>query len=146
MLNRALVPSMVRDMADRLGWPATMELVKKLGGTTVTIPMRATSAGQVRYSRLVSFLGRELASALCSAYPATDLYIPNCKRAVTDERDAALNRDRDELAKQNVSEREIVATLALRYKLSDRHVWRILKKPVCPVSSEKKCGRQGTLL
>lgn len=146
MLNRALTPFMVRDMADRLGWPATIELVKRFGGTTLTIPMRATSAGQARYGRLVSLLGRELASALCSAYPATDLYIPNCSRAAADERDAALNRDRNELAKQHFSEREIVSTLALRYKLSDRQVWRILKKPVCPVSSGKESDRQGTLL
>lgn len=124
------LPRMVRDMSERLGFSAVLVLVEKLGGTTIPVPMRATPAGEARYRKIAAILGEDLADALCRAYPATDLYIPNCRAALIEARDAALTRDRDILAREDYSERDIVATLSLRYGLSDRHVWRILKKPV----------------
>lgn len=122
------LPRMVRDIADRLGLPAALELVEKLGGVTLPIPMRQSLRGETRYCFLVDKLGAELAGALCREYGGTDLYVPNCRQTLIDERNAALNRDRDELAKKGVSERKIVATLALQYRISDRNVWRILKR------------------
>lgn len=126
------LPRMVRDIAERLGLPAALELVEKLGGVTVPIPVRQSLRGESRYRFLMDRLGTELAGALCREYGGTDLYVPNCRQTLIDERNAALNRNRDELAKKGVSERELVAILALKYKVSDRNVWRILKRTYAP--------------
>ena len=42
----------------------------------------------------------------------------------------ALTRDRDMLAGQGMCERDIVFRLAIRYGISDRYIWQILKNPV----------------
>lgn len=73
-------------------------------------------------------IGEDAAKALCREYAGTNLYIPTCRQAAADERDAAIIKDRDAMAHAGLSEREIVAGLALKYGLSDRHVWRILKR------------------
>ena len=45
-----------------------------------------------------------------------------------------INLERDELAREGLSERALVSVLAVRHGLSDRQIWRILKKsgPVRP--------------
>ena len=48
-----------------------------------------------------------------------------------DARDAEIIAVRDGLAKNGVTEREIVEKLARKYKLSDRQIWRILKRALC---------------
>lgn len=134
---------MVRDIADRLGLPAALKLVSKLGGTTIPVPMRATVRGEARFMSLADTIGAELAEALCSEYAGTDLYVPLCRDALKDARDAALCGDRDLLAASGFSERELVATLALQYKMSDRQVWRILKRP--PPNSAQRFSQCGTM-
>ena len=122
------LPRTARDPIDRLGPAAVLRLVSTLGGTTIPVPMRATATGEVRYRHLCDLLGEDLAAALCREYAGTDLYVPACKMAIMDQRDAALIRDRDAMARAGLAEREIVTGLALKYGLSDRHVWRVLKR------------------
>lgn len=122
------LPRVARDLLDRLGPANTLRLVTALGGTTIPVPMRATKTGEARYRYLRDLLGEELATALCREYAGTELYVPICKAAIMDQRDAALIRDRDAMASAGLAEREIVTGLALKYGLSDRHVWRVLKR------------------
>ena len=107
------LPRNARDIIDRLGPAVTLRLIRTLGGTTIPVPMRLTPVGEARYRRLCDMIGEEAAKALCREYAGTNLYIPTCRQAAADERDAALIRDRDAMA---------------RAGLSDRHVWRILKR------------------
>ena len=67
-------------------------------------------------------------------------------QAAADERDAALIRDRDAMARAGLSEREIVTGLALKYHLSDRHVWRVLHRVPEGKTSLFPLQRQGRLL
>ena len=127
MLDERL-PRNARDILDRLGPGFTLRLVKTLGGTTIPVPMRATAAGDARYRRLRDIVGVDVADALCREYAGTNLYIPTCKQAVADKRDTLLIQDRDAMSRAGMSEREIVTGLALKYELSDRHVWRILHR------------------
>ena len=130
MLALESLPSSLRDMTDRLGLPVVSYLVEKLGGT-----------GEARYRRLAEIIGKDIATALCREYAGVSLYIPNCRAAVMDARDAEIIAVRDKLAKSGVTEREIVERLARRYRLSDRQVWRILKKLPCQTASAPLFGR-----
>lgn len=141
MLAFESLPSSLRDMTDRLGLPVVSYLVEKLGGTTIPVPMRATVTGEARYRRLAEIIGNDIATALCREYAGVSLYIPNCRAAVMDARDAEIIAVRDELAKSGVTEREIVERLARRYKLSDRQVWRILKRIPCQTANVPLFGR-----
>ena len=128
MLAFEALPASLRDMADRLGLPVVSYLVEKLGGTTIPVPLRATATGEARYRRLCEIIGKDIAAALGRA-------------AIMEARAAERLAARDELAKQGVNEREIVEKLARHYKLSDRHVWRILKRIPCQTASAPLFGR-----
>lgn len=140
MLVFEALPASLRDMADRLGLPVVSYLVEKMGGTTIPVPLRATATGEARYRRLCEIIGKDIASALCREYGGVSLYVPNCRAAIMDARDAEMIAARDKLAKQGVNEREIVEKLARHYKLSDRHVWRILKRIPCQTASAPLFG------
>ncbi len=140
------LPRNARDIIDRLGPAVTLRLIKALGGTTIPVPMRLTPVGEARYRRLCDMIGEDAAKALCREYAGTNLYIPTCRQAAADERDAALIRDRDAMARAGLSEREIVTGLALKYHLSDRHVWRVLHRVPEGKTSLFPLQRQGWLL
>ena len=74
----------------------------------------------------------------------TPLYVPNCKPVLLRARDAALLKDRQQLARQGLTERRIVQCLPLRYHITERHVWTIFKKPPPPAPDRQP--RQGSLL
>lgn len=103
--------------------------------------MRASAIGEARYRRLCEIIGKEIATALCREYGGVSLYIPNCRSTIMDARDAELIAFRNALAKQGITEREIVEKLARRYQLSDRQVWRILKRVPCQTANAPLFGR-----
>lgn len=124
----------VNELVELIGLPATLELIRAKGGTSLAVPLGITRRGQDQREKLVQIVGREQATRLIGRYGGTTLYVPTCRQAFVDTRDDDINRERDELARKGFSERALVAVLALRHGLSDRQIWRILKKsgPVHP--------------
>lgn len=124
----------VTELVELIGLAATIELIRAKGGTSLRIPLGITAHGQEEREKLVGIVGREEATRLIGRYGGTVLYVPSCRQAFVDTRDQAINRERDELARKGLTERALVSVLALRHGLSDRQVWRILKKsgPVNP--------------
>ena len=94
----------------------------------------AEALAEASGAELVQIIGREQATKLIGRYGGTTLYIPTCRQAFVDTRDRNINLERDELAREGLSERALVSVLAVRHGLSDRQIWRILKKsgPVRP--------------
>ncbi len=124
----------INELVELIGLAATLELVRAKGGTSLAVPLGITRRGQEQREKLVQIVGREQATRLIGRYGGTTLYVPTCRQAFVDVRDEDINRERDELAREGLSERALVAVLALRHGLSDRQIWRILKKsgPVRP--------------
>ena len=108
--------------------------IRAKGGTSFSVPLGITLRGQEQREKLVQIIGREQATKLIGRYGGTTLYIPTCRQAFVDTRDRNINLERDELAREGLSERALVSVLAVRHGLSDRQIWRILKKsgPVRP--------------
>ena len=113
----------VNELVELIGLPAAIELIRAKGGTSFSVPLGITLRGQEQREKLVQIIGREQATKLIGRYGGTTLYIPTCRQAFVDTRDRNINLERDELA-----------VLAVRHGLSDRQIWRILKKsgPVRP--------------
>lgn len=124
--------------------PATLQLVEHFGGLTLRLPVGAREAGQQMLADLARRIGPEAAQILARHYAVTPLYVPNCKPVLLRARDAALLKDRQQLARQGLTERRIVQCLALRYHITERHVWTIFKKP--PPPDPDRQPRQGRLL
>lgn len=125
----------VNELVELIGLPATLELIRAKGGTALRIPLGVTLRGQELRENLVQIVGREQATRLIGRYGGTTLYIPSCRQAFVDTRDEKINKERDELARKGLTERALVSVLALRHGLSDRQIWRILKKSG-PVSAD----------
>ena len=121
----------VNELVELIGLPAAIELIRAKGGTSFSVPLGITLRGQEQREKLVQIIGREQATKLIGRYGGTTLYIPTCRQAFVDTRDRNINLERDELAREGLSERALVSVL---HGLSDRQIWRILKKsgPVRP--------------
>ncbi|ADP87634.1 Mor transcription activator domain protein [Nitratidesulfovibrio vulgaris RCH1] len=146
-LSEAALPAAAREIAALVGLPKTLQLVERLGGTTFPVPKRATKVGELRYFMLADVVGVEAADLLCRHYGGTNLYVPRCAEALRKARDAEIVATFDRETKEK-SASAVVAELALRYRLSDRRIWLILKEvPVLAVMEHiNPARRQGRLL
>lgn len=135
------LPYSIRTIARQIGLPAALALVDSFGGLTLRIAQGERVRGQAMLAMLAAKVGEDAASRLAQEYGATQLYIPNCKPALLKARNRQLLADRASLAAEGLSERHIVQCLALRYRISDRYVWEILKKPLGTAPPEQAQGR-----
>ena len=143
-LDISLLPAAVQAIARPIGPPASLQLVEQFGGLTLYLPVGAREAGRQMLADLARRIGPEAARILARHYAVTPLYVPNCKLFLLRARDAALLKDRQQLARQGLTERRIVQCLALRYHITERHVWTIFKKP--PPTDPAIQPQQGRLL
>ncbi len=121
------MPAMAREIAGLIGMLDTLRLVEALGGTTFPIPKRGNKLGELRFSMLEQAVGVKAAEILCQQYGGTNLYIPRCADALRKARDCDIVEYFDSEIRKGRTGSEVVAEVALRNKLSDRHVWSILK-------------------
>lgn len=129
-LDFGLLPPSAQELARTIGLTATVALVENYGGLTLRIPRGATERGRALIDDMARLIGQPAADALVQRYAGTALTVPSCKLALLKARDAALFEDRRVLTAEGLSERALVQCLALRYHLTERYVWRLLKKPV----------------
>lgn len=125
----ALLPPSAQELARTIGLPSALKMVEMYGGLTLRIPHGETPQGRAMLEDITKNIGDAPARALAQRYAGTALVIPNCKLSLQKARDAALHKDRDALAREGLTERQLVQCLTLRYRLTERYVWRILKKP-----------------
>lgn len=124
--------------------PATLNLLEEYGG------LRPCACPLARGSR---------ESGCCTTFPAYRLggrtasspalcrdpaLCANCKPVLLRARDVALLRGWQRLSGEGLSERRIVQCLALRYHLTERHIWTIFKKP--QANGQSQLLQQGNLI
>lgn len=108
------LPSILQDMAELIGLPATLKLVEAYGGVRLYIPKRFDPDHP-----LVKLVGHAHAAKLCESYGGELHFdIPRAVAATRAARDARMRNDRS----LGVTHRE----LALRYVLTERQIRNIL--------------------
>lgn len=111
------LPESLQQMIAAIGPNATMALVEAYPGTTQRLP----AISNVATHPFKEVIGEVLLMGLVKAIGGSrDIYIPRCLDGVRRKRDQAIVREY--LASAPVSD------LALKYHLSDRQIWRILKE------------------
>ncbi len=133
-----LLPENVRDMVARIGLPATLVVVDRLGGTTWRVAEGKTPEGEAKRAALADLVGSEIEELLHREYAGDEFYLARCHAAVQRWRNIEINQRFEQGVREGVTARTLVAELAREYKLSDRRVWDILKQHLPPVE-------QGTL-
>lgn len=111
-----MLPAIVQRMVDVIGWDDAISIVMRWGGTTVFFPDSVDAAMQSQISRVIGQdkavqLGRKIGGGL--------VQLPRCAALLTQQRDAEIMQRRES--------GETVRDLALRFRLTERHVYRILE-------------------
>lgn len=122
-----LLPEVVQVIVHLIGLPSTLRLVDQLGGTTFPVALRKSRMGEIRYEMLADVVGMEAADAMTQHFGGDALYIPMCKAALRELMYRDVRAAFDELTREH-SALHAVSELVKRYRMSDRQIWRILKK------------------
>lgn len=130
MQEQLPLPAHVREIARVVGLPNALRLVSELGGTTWEFAKGANRNGQIKVAALGDILGEEGAALLTIHLGGGKVYIPQCAAALRQLRDLEIHRQFEQAVREGVSANIVVAELARTYKLSDRRIWIILKKPL----------------
>ena len=122
-----LVPETGRLLIRLIGLRNTVKLVNELGGTSFPVSLGKNRQGHIRYEMLAEVVGVEAANVLTRHFGGDTLYIPLCKVALRELLQREIRSEFDRITRDH-SALHAVATLAARYKMSDRHIWRVLKR------------------
>lgn len=107
------LPSSIQDVAEALGLPIVIKLVRHFGGAEISIPKKMSAGHPLRVA-----LGKEDAEALAGYLGNSQIYVPMMKRS----------RVRDVLALEAKGRNRTEIALALG--MSQRHVRRLASKHV----------------
>lgn len=111
------LPASMREIGEEIGFEAVFKLVDKFGGTCIT-PPRKVNENQW----LAETIGLSAARKLAKLWHGDTIYIPFLATAKQEVRNMEIIRCYDG--------GESARSLATRFHLTERHIWRILKKPV----------------
>lgn len=132
-----LLPDAIQVLIRLIGLPAAVRLVEQLGGTTFPVALRKSRLGEIRYEALSEVVGSEAADAITKHYGGDCLYIPRCVAALRELMHREIRAEFDAMTHEH-SAIHAVTRLAVQYRMSDRHVWRILKRPDANAQSPPK--------
>lgn len=119
------LPETARQLVKLIGYRAALELIRVLGGRTVTFSKGKRPDGQAKYEYIAEIAGQEAADMLAEHFDGVPAYIPRCAKALLIERDRKIREEYDAATLQG-SARGAVAGIAERYGMCDRNVWRIV--------------------
>ncbi|SCM73973.1 Mor transcription activator family protein [Desulfovibrio sp. 86] len=100
-------------------------LLDTYGGQTIRVPAVLPAD---RHHPLCRRLGKRCAAKLVTAFGGTPLYVPRCSSVLTKLRQQEIIETFSRHTAQGKSSTAAVSCLARRHGLSDRQVWKILKK------------------
>lgn len=121
------VPETAKRLIRLIGTDATAVLIEAAGGTTLSIKAKK-KAGNALYEALAEIVGYEAADAITKEYAGKALYIPNCKAAINDHRNRAIQTRFNELLMQGYSRAGAIGMIAAETRLSDRSIREIVKE------------------
>ncbi|SUT91452.1 Uncharacterised protein [[Actinobacillus] rossii] len=120
-----LLPDVVHEMIDLVGFLDTEKLIKTFGGVSFRF-----SDGAVYFPQLVELLGRESAVKLRQYFKAEHVYIPRCVVALRALRDLRFRAEYIYLTqKEKKSGRQAMLSLCPKYEICDRVGWKIVTQP-----------------
>ena len=119
------LPRLAREMIEVMGELATMKLVHEMGGLRLVVPGWPLKRPSSRYQHLEEIVGPEAAQAFATRWGNIEVQVPMAKKALMRLRDRSIV----EAYAKGVQPPE----LARRYGITERHVWKVLKRDTATV-------------
>jgi hypothetical protein len=123
---KALLPESVQQIAELIGYPATVRLLDKLGGTTFPIGKGLRALGAARATLLRETIGDVNAQLLVKHFGGEVLYLPRCDRALRELRNRSFLTEFAQLRDSGVSSLMVMTQLCPKYGFSDRFAWGLV--------------------
>ncbi len=123
---KSLLPETVLRIAELIGYPATAELLKTLGGSTFPVGKGIRALGVHRVRLLQSAIGEENTRILMKNFGGEVLYLPRCDSALRQLRNLAFIHEFGLLRNRGVSSLLAMTELCPKYGFSDRFAWGLL--------------------
>ncbi|WP_370607957.1 Mor transcription activator family protein [Citrobacter meridianamericanus] len=134
---KSLLPETVLNIAELIGFPATVELIKALGGTTFPVGKGIRSMGASRARLLKDTVGENNASILVKHFGGETLYLPRCDRALRELRNRAFLTEFEAMRDTGVPSPRAMTELCPKYGFSDRFAWGLLANKKNIISNEQ---------
>lgn len=123
-----LLPEVVLQIADLIGFSATAQLLKKFGGTTFPIGKGVKALGAQRAELLRETIGKDKAALLVKNFGGEILYLPRCDRALRELRNRRFLSEFAELRDSGTSGLMAMTVLCPKYEFSDRFAWKLVQE------------------
>jgi len=120
----AAMPLRAKEFARIIGLDRTLALVKALGGCDVQFTKGARDG--MHHQMIAAVIGTRATKALWEAFGDGYTYIPLCSAARLVQRNIRMHAEFDRALDKGYTASRSVAKLAVKYQLSDRHIWRIM--------------------
>ncbi|RUI34564.1 Mor transcription activator family protein [Pseudomonas aeruginosa] len=130
------LPPQIQEMVARIGLPATLIVVSRLGGTTWRVAKGKTQSGEAKRAALAEIVGSEVEELLHREYAGEILYLAQCKAAGLQWRNMDIHARFEQGIRKGIPANTLVAELARECQISDRRVWTILKQPLSPLPEQ----------
>ncbi len=123
------LPESVKGMIAVIGMEAVLKLINFYGGLTIPMLMGRTKSSRAKLDKFRGIIGDDAAEKFQRAFLANeDVFIPRCDKAKQMLRNISISNEFDSMLAEGDTAQEAVFFLSLKYELSDRQIWRILKK------------------
>jgi len=130
-----LLPPIVTEIMDIIGYEATQALIDAIGGTSFRFSAGVKDCP--RYRILCKAIGQEKTAKLLERFKNSDEYIPRCQKAL---RTQHYNRFRHEFEHktklEHLSARMALLELCPVYKISERTGWKIINNQIASMNSQ----------
>ncbi|MFJ5441734.1 Mor transcription activator family protein [Pectobacterium sp. CHL-2024] len=123
-----LLPEVVLQIADLIGFPATARLLDKFGGTTFPIGKGLRALGAHRAELLRETVGVDNAALLVKKFGGEVLYLPRCDRALRELRNQRFLSEFAALRSSGTSGNMAMTQLCPVYGFSDRFAWELVRE------------------
>ncbi|QHP82374.1 hypothetical protein EO763_22185 [Pectobacterium odoriferum] len=123
-----LLPEVVLQVADLIGFPATARLLEKFGGTTFPIGKGLRALGAHRAELLRETVGVDNAALLVKKFGGEVLYLPRCDRALRELRNQRFLSEFAALRESGTSGNMAMTQLCPLYGFSDRFAWELVRE------------------
>ena len=132
---RQHLPQIVCDIADVIGFAATEQLIKAIGGTTFAFGQGIRETARLRI--LFTAIGQPKTYKLLSVFGGSEEYIPRCDKAFRRLRNARFKADYVRLRQEGMSGTLAMTQLCPQYGIADRTGWEIIRDMADPVTRQQ---------
>lgn len=117
-----LLPDVVVEIAELIGYPKTLKLIRALGGLDFYMPKSFDN----RYADLLTEMLGDKAWVLMQRFGGERIYIPRCHAAFIQIRNWEFAREVDWQISQGYGRQAVIQKLAIKYGFSERWAYKIL--------------------